>query len=130
MKGDIFSFCGLKSLCFRLKTAEQEKRKTDIELCAARKQIERQKVITEEPINAIEHLRKRLLLVLSVSHYTQCSVISSYSVICFCLLLSFLGTRAAYDAVLSSLQFSCTVPTEKSIPARVYTRLSWAYSDT
>lgn len=88
----IFSFCGLKSLCFRLKTAEQEKRKIDMELCAARKQTEGQKVINEERTNAIEHLQKRLQLVLSVSHYTQCSVISSYSVICFCLLLSFLGT--------------------------------------
>jgi len=102
MKGDIFSFCGLKSLCFRLKTAEQEKRKIDIELCAARKQIERQKVIIEEPTNAIEHLRKRLLLVLSVSHCTQCNVISSYSVISFCLLLSFLGTWA-YDGCFEQL---------------------------
>ena len=67
---DIFSFCGLKSLRFRLKTAEEEKRKIDMELCAARKQIERQKVINEEHANAIEHLQKRLLLVLSVSHYT------------------------------------------------------------
>jgi hypothetical protein len=88
-ESDIFSFYGLKSLCFRLKTAEQEKRKIDVELCAARKQIERQKVLNEERTNAIEHLQERLLLVLSVSHYTQCSVISSYSVICFCLLLSF-----------------------------------------
>ena len=119
---DIFSFCGLKSLCFRLKTAEQEKRKTDMELCAARKQIEREEFINEECTNAIEHLRKRLQLVLSVSHYTQCSVISSYSVMCFCLLLSFVGTWA-YDAVLSSLRFSCTVPTERSVPTRVYTTL-------
>jgi len=71
----IFSFCGLKSLCFRLKTAEQEKRKIDVELCAARKQTEQQKVINEEHTNAIQHLRKRLQLVLSVSHYTQCGVI-------------------------------------------------------
>jgi len=119
---DIVSFCGLKSLCFRLKTAEQEKRKIDMELCAARKQTEREKVINEERTNAIEHLRKRLQLVLSVSHYTQCSVISSYSVLCFCFLFSFLGTWA-HDAVLSSLRFSCTVPTEKSVPARVYTTL-------
>jgi hypothetical protein len=86
---DVFSFCGLKPLCFRLKTAEQEKRNIDMELCAARKQIERQKVINEEHTNAVEHLRKWLLLVLSVSHYTQFSVISSYFVICFCLFLSF-----------------------------------------
>lgn len=86
---DMFSFCGLKSLCFRLKTAEQEKRKIDMELCEASKQIERQKVINEEHTNAIKRLQKRLLLVLCVSLYTQCSVISFYSVICCCLLLSF-----------------------------------------
>jgi mitotic spindle assembly checkpoint protein MAD1 len=49
----------------RLKTVEQEKRKIDTELCAARKQTEREKVINEERTNAIEHLQKRLQLVLS-----------------------------------------------------------------
>jgi hypothetical protein len=98
---DIFSFCGLKYLCFRLKTAEQEKRKADMELCDARKQIERQKVINEEHTNAIERLWKRLRLVLCVSNYTQCNVISYFSVIYFCLRLSFSSTWA-YDAVLSS----------------------------
>jgi hypothetical protein len=43
----------------------------DMELCAARKQTEGQKVTNEESTNATKHLRKRLLLVLSVSHYTQ-----------------------------------------------------------
>jgi len=92
---DIFNFCCLKSLCFRLKTAEHERRKIDLELCDARKQVEREQVINEEHTNAIKHLQKRLLLVLSVSHCTQYDIISSYSVICFCLPLSFswyLGT--------------------------------------
>ena len=125
---NMFIFCSLKSLCFRLKTAEQEKRKIDMELCEARRQIERRKVINEEHTNAIKHLQKRLLLVLCVSLYTQCSVISLYSVICCCLLLSFSWYLGI--AVLSSLRFSCTVPTEKFVAARVYTRLFRAYSDT
>jgi hypothetical protein len=83
------SFSSLKSLCCRLKTAEQEKRKTDMELDEARKQVERMRVINEERTSAIKRLQKRSLLVSRVSLYTQSDVISFYSVIGFCLVLSF-----------------------------------------
>jgi tRNA A37 threonylcarbamoyltransferase TsaD len=64
---DKFSFCCLKSLCYRLKTAEQEKRKTDMELCEARRQMERMQGINEEHASATKRLQKRLLLVSGVS---------------------------------------------------------------
>jgi tRNA A37 threonylcarbamoyltransferase TsaD len=69
---DKFSFCGLKSSCCRLKTAEQEKRKIDMELCEARRQMERMQVINEEHTSVLRCLQKRLLLVscVSLSLYT------------------------------------------------------------
>jgi len=96
-------------LCFRVKTAEQEKRKTETLLDDARKQITRLQAANEERINAFKRLQKRLLLVSYVSVRTHRSIIGRHRVTCFRVLVVFLVLRrmimfrAACDILALSL---------------------------
>ena len=96
-------------MCCRVKTAEQEKRKTETLLDDARKQITRLQAANEERINAFKRLQKRLLLVSYVSVCTRRSVIGRHRVTCFRVLVVFLVLRrmimfrAACDILALSL---------------------------
>jgi hypothetical protein len=87
---DKFGLFSRQCLCCRLKTAEQEKRKTDMLLDEARKQTARLQVMNEERTNTVKRLQKRLLLVSYVSLYTHSSVIGHHHDICFCIFIIFL----------------------------------------